>query len=1192
MMHDRWMRYGGSLAVLAALILNAGALHAAERLLEWPPEQAESRIPRNLRRNIRLETADDGDVLVVTATKAGKYCALTLPEEMTVAAGRAVCFEYRVEAGEEKDRPAYVGISFEGAAKKHFFMKKPVAAQWTRVVLPLENLSSTDGEVFSQGDVIRNFRIYTRNAEPVPAGAVKLFIRNLVFVFDPALTAGQPDRISYSAYPLFDWKRMAGAEQYRVEYSDAPDFPAARTRTMVRTVNYALPDEALTPGIWYYRATALPQNKVVRRGSVKVPERRHVYRVAEPDFAAFGTVPHPRLKRLATFNLAHDPTILPGARKALKLTLPPDAEPFREGADPAIPTRIDWLRVYGGRIGDVGKAMTRIGQAALATGDEVLTAKARELAVAVAREWDPDKASHRRYQDLAAINLLMGLGFCYDAAYETMNEAERRDVNAALMARGRQFWKFINPFSGNEAQNHSWDNTQAFAFAAVAADGNPEERAVWFDYALKLYAYRFLPSLGFDGENNEGLAYWRFGFNLIMRYLDLVRQTTGINLYALDYVRKTAAFGLYSAPLAGYEMSFGDNGTPNHHGIWTYSRSFCRKLAIETGYPEILWYASVPSYGELEATVPLRMPQSVTYPHIGVSFFNTFLPDARENVALGFHSGKYFAGHQHADQNSFSINAYGDKLVVDGGYYDWWGSEHFHSYSVTTRAHNTLLVNGSGQAVRTPEADGATTAFADFPAFGYVAGDAGNPKIYGGKLTRFQREIVFVKPDAVITLDRVAAPEPGAVFSYLLHAQGHAPTATADGGFSIRRQFARLDGRMLTPARVAVKTAYETPPNDMWSSDLLQFHEKEWIIQADFSAGEFLAAMEISRAGEEPERQFVRRESPTALGVGADGLLVAFNRAASGRFELDALASDGRAAAVRLDAAGNVIGAMMVNGTFLEYRGKTLCRLEKTGSWSFPEDRPVTEAPRNDLLTLNGNPVPAKLYSVTGGDGGITHLVSAKTTLPHAGFLSVDANGGAYILGCENRRYVGRAPRTNWVEQGDYLLSFTTSGGGEPAPVRLTLTSGTPIPATVLPTAFQLPENAVRLEAETPAEYEGEELYLIDRPFASGGQFGFRFHQSDQLLRWRFKLDRPGRYRVLIRSAAQEPAVREIARSGGQTVAMALEATGGDGRKEADWRWMELPGGMEFDAGEQTLEMRFNRGTSALDVLALIPEKE
>ena len=1191
-MHNwfRWCCRTGMTMVVAAWTV--GNLAASERLLEWQPGQAEARIPRNLRRNIRLEAVEEGTALAVTTTTAGKYCALTLPDEMTVAAGRAVCFEYRVEAQAEKDQPAYVGISFEGAANKHFFMKKPVAKEWTPVVLSLENLSSTEGEVFSQGDVIRNFRIYARNAEAVPAGAVKLFVRNVVFVFDPALATGQPDRISYSAYPLFDWKTMAGAQQYRVEYSDNPDFPAARTKTMVRSVNYALPDEALTPGIWYYRATALPQNKVVRRGSVKVPERRHIYRVEEPDFAAFGTIPHPRLKRLAVFNLAHDPTILPGARKALQLTLPPDGEPFREGADPAIPTRIDWLRVYGGRIGDVGKAMTRIGQAALATGDKQLIAKARELAVAVAREWDPNKASHRRYQDLAAINLLMGLGFCYDAAYAEMNEAERQDVNAALMERGRQFWKFINPFVGNEAQNHSWDNTQAFAFAAVAADGDPEERAIWFDYALKLYAYRFLPSLGFDGENNEGLAYWRFGFNLIMRYLDLVRQTAGINLYALDYVRKTTAFGLYSAPLAGYEMSFGDNGTPNHHGIWTYSRSFCRKLAIETEYPEILWYASVPSYGELEATVPLRMPQSVTYPHIGVSFFNTFLPDARENVALGFHSGKYFAGHQHADQNSFSINAYGDKLVVDGGYYDWWGSKHFHSYAVTTRAHNTLLVNGQGQAVRTPDADGTTTMFADFPSFGYVAGDAGNPKIYGGKLIRFEREIVFVKPDAVITLDRVAAPEQGAVFSYLLHAQGNKPTVAPDGGFSIRRNFARLDGRMLTPAPVVVEAAYETPPNDMWSSDLLEFHEKEWIIRADFKDGEFLAAMEISRAGEDPERQFIRRESDTALGVSAEDLLVVFNRAASGRFELDTLVSDGRAAAVRLDADGEVIGAMMVGGTFLEYQGEPLCRLEKTGNWSLPEAQPLSVAVRNDLLTLNGKPLPAELYSVTGGDGRVTHLLSAKTALPHDGFLAVDANGGAYILGCENRRYVGRAPRTNWVEKGDYLLSFSTSGGVEPAPIHLTLTPGKPLPATVLPASFQLPEHAVRLEAETPSEYEGEELYLIGRPFVSGGKFGFRFHQSDQLLRWRFKLERPGRYRILIRSAGVEPAVREIARNDELPVAVALEATGGDGRKENHWRWMELPGGMEFKAGEQTLEMRFNRGISALDVLVLVPEKE
>ena len=106
----------------------------------------------------------------------------------------------------------------------------------------------------------------------------------------------------------------------------------------------------------------------------------------------------------------------------------------------------------------------------------------------------------------------------------------------------------------------------------------PEERATWFDYALKLYAYRFLPSLGFEGENNEGLAYWRFGFNLMTRYLDLARQAAKINLYELDYVQKTGAFGLYSAPLAGYEMSFADNGTPNHHGIWTYSRPLCRKI--------------------------------------------------------------------------------------------------------------------------------------------------------------------------------------------------------------------------------------------------------------------------------------------------------------------------------------------------------------------------------------------------------------------------------------------------------------------------------------------------------------------------------------------------------------------------------------------------------------------------------------
>ena len=1160
---------------------------AAETLFRLDPADANARIPRPLRRSVRFKPVERAEALEVTSRQAAVSCSLNVPLELKIRSGVTIAFEYRVEAPPEF-APLYVGVAFEDAAGKRFFAKKTAKDKWTGVTLTPDKLVSTAQEAFAEGDRIRVFRIYTRNASPAPAGAVKLQVRNFAAAFD-AEQAGKPDRVSYSAFPLFDWPRPPDAERYLLEYSDAPDFPADRTCKLETTVNFALPAEELKPGIWYYRATGLPRRKLLRRGSVLIPERRHTYRIAPYDFAAFGTAPHPRLKKLAEFNALHEPTLLADARRDLNFVLPPDVPVFRPGADPAVPTRIDWSRLYGRRNGNTGKTMARIGQAALITGDRELIAKARELALGVARTYDPAKATHRRAGDLPAINLLMGLGFCYDAAYDSMSGEERRDVDAALMTRGRQFWDFINPFGGNEAQNHSWDNTQAFAFAAVAADADPKERAVWFDFALHLFACRFLPSLGFDGENNEGLAYWRFGFNLIVRYLDLLRQTSGINLYALDYVRKTAAFGLYSAPLAGYEISFGDNGTPNHHCIWSYSRPFCAKLAAETGYPEILWYAMVPRSGKLTAKAPLAMPQSVTYPHIGVSLFNTFLPDARENVALGFHSGKYFAGHQHADQNSFSINAYGDKLIVDGGYYDWWGSPHHRAYSSTTLAHNTLLVDGCGQAERTPGADGVTTAFADSPSFGYVAGDAGNPKIYGGKLSRFEREIFFVKPDAVVTLDRVDPAREGAVCQYLLHAHGDRPTAGADGSFVIRRQFARLDGRMLTPARLSVTPAFETPPNDMVSSSPLPFYEKEWILRADFRAKEFLAAMEISRAGQPPKMRFARLESADALGVGADGLIAAFRRSGSGRFELSGLVSDGRAAAVRFDRQGQIIGAMLVGGTMLDFRGKALCRLPARGNWSFPAGRRVTVARRDDLLTLDGKPIPAECWTVVGGDGAARHLLSARARLPHDGLLATAPDGVEYIFGARTH-FIGRAPRTHYVSGGDYLFSFT-GPDSRVKPVRLTLTPIKPTEAVALPRDFRPPADALRLEAEAPSSYEGEELYIIGREFASGGKFGFRFQHPGQLLRWRFPVKQPGRCRVLFRVASTGEAICEFVRPDGGTVPVRFPATGGEGRGETDWRWFELPGGVELPGGEPTLELRHNLGGIALDALALIPEK-
>lgn len=214
------------------------------------------------------------------------------------------------------------------------------------------------------------------------------------------------------------------------------------------------------------------------------------------------------------------------------------------------------------------------------------------------------------------------------------------------------------------------------------------------------------------------------------------------------------------------------------------------------------------------------MTPSVHYRHIGWVIFNTSLVDGRQGSTVALHSGRYFAGHQHPDQNSFVIHAYGEKLAIDGGYYDWWGSPHFNAYSMTTLAHNTLLVDGKGQAVRTQGADGRVTTYLDSPGYGYTAGDASAPKIYGGRLSRFDRRVLFIKPGFVVLHDLVASAGKAARYDWMLHAVVPIETDAASSSFRFACPGAALRGRFLAPAGVKlnVTKGFPVEPVDGYST--------------------------------------------------------------------------------------------------------------------------------------------------------------------------------------------------------------------------------------------------------------------------------------------------------------------------------------------------------------------------------------
>jgi hypothetical protein len=68
----------------------------------------------------------------------------------------------------------------------------------------------------------------------------------------------------------------------------------------------------------------------------------------------------------------------------------------------------------------------------------------------------------------------------------------------------------------------------------------------------------------------------------------------------------------------------------------------------------------------------------------------------RDAVLFVFRSGPPTGAHTHLDNNSFVLEAYGERLIVDtgvGSYTD----PNYTTWDTTSLSHNTLLVNGKGQ---------------------------------------------------------------------------------------------------------------------------------------------------------------------------------------------------------------------------------------------------------------------------------------------------------------------------------------------------------------------------------------------------------------------------------------------------------------------------------------------------------------
>jgi Domain of unknown function (DUF4962)/Heparinase II/III-like protein len=547
--------------------------------------------------------------------------------------------------------------------------------------------------------------------------------------------------------------------------------------------------------------------------------------------------PHPRLL-LSDTNVAHMKAVAEssfGARYRAVVTEWLDAERAIDPMDDPAPQK---KTPEGGR--DM-KEFRRIQAAAEAveshvvlacgiyrmTGEAKYLAQARAWVLAVAH-WNPGGATGIRSDDYAARQTLHALAIAYDGLYDVWTKDERALIRRCLLARGEALYRNLNPLTQDPYNNHPWFQCSALVDAGLAlADESPEADR-WWRYGAELYFTRFLPLGGDDGSWHEGISYLTFTMKYVCQFSTSLKSATGINPFTeVPWLRNAGYFRLYLAPPESIGIYFNDT-RPLALQQWDKPTAF--RLAGETGDPVLQWYAEwlpqttrQPTSSfytllyrnlDLSGKPPSNLPLTRHFHDVGWVVTRTDLTDGGD-IQFGFKSQPWEGpadraiGHDHPDANNFLLNFLGKPLLVDSGYYDYYKSPHHQLWTMTGRAHNTLLVDGQGQLTRRP---GEILSSVSKPGvFDWIEAEGG--KAYPvGLLKSWRRQILYLRPDLFVVRDIVRPMKP-VVLTWLLHG---ASQFTLEGqSFECRNGEAAVAGTVVTPAGLQIKQWFGFPAGQL-----------------------------------------------------------------------------------------------------------------------------------------------------------------------------------------------------------------------------------------------------------------------------------------------------------------------------------------------------------------------------------------
>jgi hypothetical protein len=604
----------------------------------------------------------------------------------------------------------------------------------------------------------------------------------------------------------------------------------------------------------------------------------------------------------------------------------------------------------------------------LMTGNTQMGEAARRWILHIA-SWDPVGTTGAHNNSDSSRPILQRLSRAYTWAYNALTPQDREKVQQVMRIRGNEAYQILRrlPYESKPYASHPTASLSVLGEAAIAFMGEIPEAEEWFDYVVQIHFTIYPPWGGDAGGWSEGHAYWNTSFGRTLWYADALKAATGLDLYQIPFFRNTGDFKLLTHPPYSKIGPFGDHAD---QGPTSSSASAMGHLANVYQNENYKWYAQTLGVsiemgltGFIRANLydptsvvskaPTDAPTGAYYPDIGwVVFHRDYLAAENERLQFMFKSSPYGSySHSMADQNSFTLEAFGEPLAISSGYRPWYGSPHHIGWTKTTQAHNALLVNGQGQLVQSLQAKGQIVGYLNGDSFSYTAG-AAHTAYASGVLDRYVRHVVYLRPDLFVLFDDIQSSQ-ASNYSWLFHAYYPMQLDQDGKGFRLDAPKASLKVKLLSSTPVTyVQTDQFTIPLDKQMDKPTQWHLTA-TTQQKVDTGYFLAVLEPLRTGEESNVVIGELELVNGEGIrivdDEQTSLILFRRQ-PGVLTTAGLKVDGDVAAWRHDKGGTQ-GILLVNGKL----------------WQAQSGLAVTsDTPISVELTLTGQTLTGSIMSEAG----------------------------------------------------------------------------------------------------------------------------------------------------------------------------------------------------------------------------------